>query len=287
MPNKYALVIGINDFETPSTDLGGCKNDVVDIRNILAICGFTEPNIKTVPAGQEKKAVILQALAKFLSGVAPGDSAVFYMSSHGTLVPLIGAGNTLIRMDRAICSSDYRKTGAITHTEIQHIIDNNLAPGVTLDVIFDCCYSGTGSRNKSAENTRDPFRRLKSRFVEPDLSRYTPDIQKQILDFFDRMPETGLTQKSNFALVVRSSIKYALWSACRAGQVAKEGKINGGNITRGFFTYHFCKSLKAGRGKITRQELDNQITASLLNMRATQVPQTEGTTEILAKNIFT
>jgi len=58
-------------------------------------------------------------------------------------------------------------------------------------------------------------------------------------------------------------------------------------VTRGFFTYCFCKSLRAKNGSIARRDLDKMVAACLKGIGASQIPQLEGTRANMTEKVFT
>ena len=87
------------------------------------------------------------------------------------------------------------------------------------------------------------------------------------------------------ALVPVAGLNHTLWAACKDNQVAMEGNLGG--ITRGYFTYHLCKVLRATAGNISRKLLDAQVSNALAAMGAAQINQTESTLAELRQKIFT
>lgn len=86
------------------------------------------------------------------------------------------------------------------------------------------------------------------------------------------------------ALVPVAGMNHTLWAACKDNQVSMEGNISG--QIRGYFTYHFCKILRATNGNIVRKTLDKQTAMALTAMGAAQVNQTESITTEFSQKIF-
>jgi metacaspase-1 len=63
-----------------------------------------------------------------------------------------------------------------------------------------------------------------------------------------------------------------------------EGNIGG--AVRGYFTFHFCKVLRATSGNIVRKVLDTQVANALTAMGAAQRNQTESIAAEFAQKIF-
>jgi len=85
-------------------------------------------------------------------------------------------------------------------------------------------------------------------------------------------------------LIVANTMRHTLFAACKDNQVAMEGNLGG--QTRGYFTYHLCRALRATNGNIRRSVLDTQVANALRAMNAAQINQTEGNITELNQNIF-
>lgn len=295
MATKRAVVVGINDYAPAGVggpDLRGCVNDAKDMANTLVVCGFLPLNIRVLTDRNATRSKILTYLKWLLTNSARGDSAVFYYSGHGTRVANIGTDIELDGLDEAICPHDFQTAGVIRDDDFQKVIKENLKPGVNLDVTFDCCHAGTGTRALNLETGEveqtDMYLYSGERFIEPDF-----DDQF----FFNYKVETPKKKRSKTALlrssdsiervsVIVPGTNHTLWAACRDNQVSVEGPIGPGGTTRGYFTFHYCKVLRATVGNITRKKLDVMVTAALANMGAAQVPQTETTSAELLQKVF-
>lgn len=147
---KKAVVVGINDYApigTGGPDLNGCVNDARDMASTLVLCGFAPADIKILTNQNAKKQNIGIYLNWLLQDCAAGDSLVFYYSGHGTRVANVGPDLEIDGLDEAIVPHDYTTAGVFTDDQFKEIFTGKLKPGVNLEVIFDCCHSGTGTRN--------------------------------------------------------------------------------------------------------------------------------------------
>lgn len=286
---KRAVVVGINDYAPiggGGPDLRGCVNDARDMANTLVICGFPVPNIRILTDRNATKANILNYLRWLVSTSVRGDSIVFYYSGHGTRVTNVGADLEIEGLDEAICPHDFNTAGFITDDVFKSIFDT-LKPGVNLEVIFDCCHSGTGTRILFGPNFE-----LNRIGVENDeysaVRTIEPMLEDEFYYAFHREFETDENKKAlplKKALVPVSTLNHTLWAACKENQVSMEGNI-GGSI-RGYFTYHFCRCLRSVSGNITRRLLDAQVANALHAMGAAQINQTESKNTEFAQRIFT
>lgn len=279
---KKALIVGINDYApigSGGPDLNGCVNDARDMANTLVICGFSPAKIKILTNQNATRANILNYLKSLVNSSVKGDSLVFYYSGHGTRVANIGADLEIDGLDEAICPHDYASAGVIRDDDFKAVL-SKLKAGVNLEVIFDCCHSGTGSRKMDLGLDLELSYEA-PRFIPPMLEdefyiTYASEVQSS--------KSTKKTAGMTKALVPVAGMNHTLWAASKDNQVSMEGNM-GGQI-RGYFTYHFCKILRATNGNIVRKTLDKQIAIALAAMGAAQINQTESITAEFSQKIF-
>src|SRR5688572_5816060 len=90
--NKYALLVGINDYyDAPGVKSGhslqGCVNDMIAMKTLLMDrFAFQPSNILTLSDSQATKKTILGALQTVLDKCNPGDAMVFFYSGHGVWI---------------------------------------------------------------------------------------------------------------------------------------------------------------------------------------------------------
>ncbi len=144
---KRAVLIGCNYSATPSVQLKGCINDIVNVRNMLIDAyGYTPTNIimlrddnANTAATMPTRANILAALNTVVSSSAASDEIWIHYSGHGTQVVDTSA-NPDEPQDEAIVPCDYQKAGFILDDELFDIIKSSIA---TTLITFDSCHSGT------------------------------------------------------------------------------------------------------------------------------------------------
>ncbi|WP_396175372.1 caspase domain-containing protein [Flavobacterium sp.] len=278
---KKALVVGINDYApigTGGPDLNGCVNDARDMANTLVICGFPALSVRILTNHNATKANIISNLTNLVTTSKKGDSIVFYYSGHGTRVANIGSDFEVDGLDDAICPHDYASAGVIRDDEFAAIL-KKLPAGVNMDVIFDCCHSGTGTRRMNLVDLDGNPTNEAARFIEPNLEdEFYFNHSKELVEV------KKTSKKGTKQVITATTMNHALFAACKESQVAMEGNMGG--VTRGYFTYNLCKVLRATSGNIKRNALDVQISNALAAMGAAQINQTEGKTTELNQIIF-
>ena len=90
---KYALVIGISDYEGTVNDLTYCDDDAVDWRNYLQGQGYT---VTTLIDGAATRAAIEAAVATLAAQSIAGNEIVFTYSGHGSRGNMISSDLTYI-----------------------------------------------------------------------------------------------------------------------------------------------------------------------------------------------
>ena len=277
---KRGLIIGVNDYApigSGGPDLNGCVNDARDMANTLVICGFPALNVRILTNQNATKSNIISNLTHLVTTSKKGDSIVFYYSGHGTRVTNVGTDFEVDGLDDAICPHDYASAGVIRDDEFSAII-RRLPAGVNMDVIFDCCHSGTGTRRMNLVDLDGNPTNEAVRFIQPNLE------DEFYQGYFREISNLKDDKKGSKQILTTNVMNHTLFAACKDSQVAMEGNLGG--ITRGYFTYNLCKILRATSGNIKRSFLDTQIANALAAMGAAQINQTEGKTTEINQNIF-
>jgi len=277
MPQRKALVIGINDYAPVGPggpDLRGCVNDARDMANTLVILGYPPANIRFLTDAAATTANILSGIDWLLRRAVNGDSLVFYYSGHGSRVADTSGDETIDHLDEIICPHD------IDFAARRYVTDDQLgarfrtAPaGANLEVILDSCHSGTGTKEFE---TGQPG--AVARFIEPPLDHQF---------YIDYLKESAKLR--TVSLVTRDSVpsppmRHVLWAACRSDQTSWETSIGG--VVRGVFTYNFCKVLRRAAATLKRYEIDRLVTAAIRSGGFAQVPQLEATRPELDDKAF-
>lgn len=146
---KRALLIGINYFGQ-SAQLNGCINDIMNMRNYLQTCGFTEFTILKDERTDRKyknpdcptRDNIIAAMKKAVAKTQDGDVLYVHYSGHGSHVRDL-TGDEIDMEDECICPVDYDKSGFIIDDDLNKLLVQDLKKGATLRVCFDSCHSGS------------------------------------------------------------------------------------------------------------------------------------------------
>ena len=256
---KRALLVGINKYKIPGADLQGCVNDVTNIRDILLKCfGFTTKEIRVVVDDRATKKAIMERFKWLVKGAKAGDCLLFHFSGHGSQVVDRDGDELKDKMDEILCPHDMDWDGNfITDDELGSLF-KGLPKGVNLEVLLDCCHSGTGTREMLAIKSLPLEMSFKARFLPPPV-----DIACRV----DEDMEVRRLLRGN------NPMNHVLFAGCRDNQTSADAYINGSY--NGAFTYYFAKHLRETQGNPSREELLKRVRASLRFKGFSQMPQLE------------
>lgn len=263
---KRALLTGINDYNRIS-DLRGCCNDVMNIRDILkTYFGFENKDIRVLTDSRATQANILQRLEWLTNDAKPGDVLYFHFSGHGSQIRDRDGDELRDCKDEILCCYGMSWSGGYITDDTFDDIFTKVHPDVTFDVVFDSCHSGTGEsllpvrRNRAfiEEAPQDVI----GRFLSPPL-----DIEMRSEGEEDKLqPTRQLMSKSR-----SERNKHVIWSGCGEQQTSADAYIKGS--FNGAFTYYFCKTIRQANGNITRNDLLKRLRSSIRHNRYTQIPE--------------
>jgi hypothetical protein len=308
MVSKKAVLVGINDYESIN-DLRGCLNDVVNMREtLMKYRGFTAQDIRVVVDKRANADNIKHRLEWLVDGAQPGDQLFFHFSGHGSQIRDRNGDELNDHKDEILClyGMDWDE-GYLTDDYFDELF-KRIPNGVTFDVFFDCCNSGTGegvSRSFMGDTNRD----LRNRYLEPPLDitlraegEKLPTKRLAVASFFSSwfsflaptpapapmpIPDMGKPDEEEVAIqpepvsveepVVEEKPEPAnvnqivIWSGCGEAQTSADAYISG--AYNGAFTYYWCKHMRDSNGNLSRVDLLERVKTSLVSGRYTQIPE--------------
>lgn len=262
---RKALLVGINDYKEKG-DLRGCINDILDTHFTLrSLFNFQTRDIRVLTDSRATKANIIYRLKWLVNEPKPGDFLVFHFAGHGSQIRDRNGDELLDQLDELICPYDMNWDGVfITDDELNSIF-KDVPEGVLLEVLLDCCHSGTGLRGMDT----GPSSKLVTE--HPPLNRYLPpptDILLRSNGEEDKLESRRFLK----GFKTRRRKQHILWAGCMANQSSADAYING--RYHGAFTYYFNNQLRSNP-KISRIELLQKVRASLKHEGYDQIPQLE------------
>jgi metacaspase-1 len=253
---KKALLIGINNYKNPRNNLRGCVSDVNNIQDMLDFFGYESEIIVNKEATKD---IILNKLKQLVEDSKENDKIVFYFSGHGSQI--IKEAKELDEVD-TVCEIlcpydiDFKNNIFIEDVDIMNIF-SNIHLNVQVDIVLDCCYSGSAARDY-VNNT--VFNYIKAKSISSGSS-----LVRNSIPFYNRFLD-----KMNQKISTKENINYIVWSACQENQKSNEVFIEGVGI-RGIFTFYFCNEIIRNT-QITRNQLDNNLTVTLTQLIKDQIP---------------
>lgn len=277
-PQKRALLVGINDYQSPLiNDLKGCENDSKAIRQtLIASFGFRPDNIRTLLTQEATRDRILKEFREFLiAGTKPGDWVLFAFSGHGAQAKDMN-GDEDDGLDEILLTydSDVNQWGSwISDDEMGELLD--ALAGRTVLVLLDCCHSGTATRTVSPG-------------MRGDRQNSTDCIPRGV-DNFRPVPPPGLvaqtarTRSAGWRGMQQSNVNQVVITGAQAHQKAMDSKFPGPDgrmLSFGAFTHFLLDGLMGpadmdSNGTITFQELHGYAAKMLRSSGFKQEPYFE------------
>jgi hypothetical protein len=269
--NKYALLIGINKYSNlpPHYQLNGCINDIEMIASVLEDnFGFPESNITMLRDEEATREGILAAFRGLTDRIAENDIAVIHYSGHGSQIrdregdEPDGWDETIVPHDSGRGSYPNRD---ITDDEIYvWLLElTEKTPHITL--IFDCCNSGTISR--------DAFG-TKSRWVEPDMRLVEELPPSPVLKKMMKVSSRDVGPSGWLPL----SKRYVLIAGCMDNESSYEHNIvqESVSVSHGAMTYFLSRELTKAEPGATYRDIFERASVKVTAYYPNQHPQLEG-----------
>ncbi|MFH0725894.1 MAG: caspase family protein [Pseudomonadota bacterium] len=271
MPNK-ALLVGVNRYKLPGSDLQGCVNDVTNVRDILLkYFGFSVKQIRVLADGRATRKAIFDRLDWLVKDAKSGDRLLFHFSGHGSQIRDRDGDELKDHLDEILCPHDMDWEGTYIVDDDLKKIFSTLPAGVRLEVLLDACHSGTGTREAAALALLPAEYGFKSRFIAPPIDILCRQMGEEDL------PVTRMLKATN-------PTNHVLFAGCRNNQTSADAYIGG--AYNGAFTYYFCKHIRDAGGAFSRGELLQRLRASLKHGGYDQVPQLECPTAARKKKLL-
>jgi hypothetical protein len=270
---RYALLVGIEEYPEGVKDLDGPAADVRVTRDLLVNrYGFHPENIVTITDREANREHVVNAALRHLGQAGPNGVAVFYYSGHGTqLDGNFGATGALDDeddgKDEAIVMWGRGDRTAVLLDDELGYLSERLAAGRAM-FILDACHSGTGIRGT------------------PD--HYAKFVRMEDVGALVDLPETYLTAPGvgevggDLAAGARPQRRRVLLAASSADEVSWVAAVpwlNGSDES--VFTHYLVQHLKEAPQTETFESLLARVgrqTAQYTRnrFRKLQTPQVEG-----------
>jgi hypothetical protein len=212
--NRYALVIGINDYDVPAWKLANAVNDAEAIAGRLEeIFGYTVTRLLDKHASLD---AIRRALSRRGAGAGPEDDLFVFFAGHGDNHPRLGSSpeGFLIPVDATSEPGTWLAEAEI----VQWAKD---MPCQRVFLVFDACYTGTAMRLSDAIQPGDREDQVLKILVagtedQPVLDGGARDhsvFTRALLDGLDGLADVGqqpdgVVSASELIVYVRSEVPW-------------------------------------------------------------------------------
>jgi len=256
-----ALLVGINNYKHSYVpDLRGCLNDVANMRQVLQahVGGFDNKNVRVLADSRATGVGILERLHWLVSGAKSGDYILFHFSGHGSQVRDRDGDELTDSLDEILCPYDVDWEHHMITDDVLRDIFSRVPESALLEVVLDCCHSGTGIRSFSL--FKDP---------EASIAKFAPPP----LDIACRWEGENVELKT-VRHAFRTSESHILWAGCRDKQVSYDAFIGG--KYQGVLTHYMCKHIRKAPN-VERATLFKRVRDSVKYNGYAQDPQLEFT----------
>ena len=273
MPQKHALIIGIDAYSNLDAQyqLRGCVNDARLVRQVLGEhFGFAQADMVSLHNEEATRARILAQMERLVEVVGADDVVAFHFSGHGSrrtsVSPEEGSGK-----DSTIMPSDSGRDPLPNLDIIDHEINAWLArlsaKTRAISLTFDCCHSGTITRDPFAAQARSApadERSLEAMGVDPT-----------------RLPaitHSGTRDAGAAIDWLALSDAYVVMSGCRNNELAREfiDEQAGATVRNGALTYFLAGAMVAARPGTTYRDIFDAARIKVNSRFPDQHPQIEG-----------
>ncbi len=260
MPNRvYALLVGINDYGPEIESLEGCLNDVDLVHEYLT--HHVAPAalaVEILKNGDATRANVIGRFRSHLGRARSGDVALFQFCGHGAQWASAAAFREAFPdgKDEGLVCSDSRRPGGfdLADKELAVLIAEVAANQAHVAVLFDCCHSGSGTREVKA------LRGLKPRLTH-EVTTERP-LESYLDGHYSRLRE------ARQPLLVPKG-RHILLAACERGQLAQEAPGHG------LFTSTLIDVLETSGGELSYADLFVRCRAAVRSRAFDQDPQFE------------
>ncbi len=271
--DKYALLVGINQYADPSNDLAGCVNDVSKIREFLiGNAGFSIDNIRVLTDLRATKQGIIERLNWLVNNRLNDDELVFYYSGHGSQVRDRNGDELNDYKDEILCPHDMNWDDPLTDDIVGAIL-RTCNRNAYLTAIIDACHSGTIT--KDINNPTKKIRK-KSKFIIPPYDIRARSLESEL--------------KENVKIQLKNDQRHVLFSGCKDDQTSLTTTLGGS--WGGLMTKSLVNALHYPGSRTWKDiysDVIDMVSSDLIELgesSTSQTPQLSGDTDLLNRTPF-
>ncbi|MEM2104020.1 MAG: caspase family protein [Candidatus Bathyarchaeia archaeon] len=137
--DKWAIVIGISDYNGDGNDLEYADDDASDFyKTLISVYGYSKKKIALLTNEKATRNNIVSAICSLKESVSSDDEVVFFYSGHGSRGKANDGDNEII--DEAIVPWECTVQSLIWDGELAEMFSNFATSRIIF--IFDSCYAG-------------------------------------------------------------------------------------------------------------------------------------------------
>ncbi|MFM7072278.1 MAG: caspase family protein, partial [Planctomycetota bacterium] len=215
------MLVGINDYPRHVGRLHGCRNDVQHLHDyLLDTCDRSRLHVETLLDSDATRRNVIAQIQTYLGRARKDDVVVFHYSGHGARSRSASQFRQFFPdgWDEGLVCHDSRDPGGfdLADKELAMLLAEVARNDPHLTVIFDCCHSGSATRNA------DDFTQLKARHTHEVLEERP--LESYLDGYYTKLDNQGTP------LQIPAS-RHILLAACQRVQKAWEGKDHCGVFT--------------------------------------------------------
>ena len=274
-PNKRALIVGINKYSKLEAryQLNGCVNDAKLVAQVLKDkFEFPEENMTVLLDDDASRKNIVNSMQSLVTDSDPDDIVFMYYSGHGSRRrarrPTKPSGK-----DATIISSDSGRGDDpnldVIDDEIHAWLGDLSQVTSYITLVFDCCHSGTISRDVFGDTAR--WVEEDERSLEEMGVAAADDVSSRALDEVD---QTGKGPSGWLAI----SESHVLMAGCRDEELSYEysQNVGGKKVKHGGLTFFLCQELLRAESGTTYRDVFERARMNVTSRQPKQHPQIEG-----------
>jgi uncharacterized caspase-like protein len=234
---KFALLVGIDNYPDEGNQLRGCVEDVKSVERLLTgKLGYAPDKITTLTDAQATRSRIVESFRRELTARAqPGDEVFFYYSGHGSFIPdalSAEADGT----EGVLCPYDTNDHQPAATLIADHQLRELLAalPTSRAIMVLDSCHSGNITTRGGISSKRLKAKYMRLGFDPADYNALPRRIRTR-----------GGGSVTGAGLTTSGNPEHVILAACAADQSAYIDEPVGSVFTQAFV--HVARSLKPER----------------------------------------
>jgi pimeloyl-ACP methyl ester carboxylesterase len=247
----YALLVGIDDYQSPVNPLHGCVADIQAIHSVLGSRISNEQlDVRILLNQQATRSAVIEQFRSHLARAKDGDAVVFWYSGHGSRQATSAApGLEPDGYDETLVLYDSRTPNGtdLADKELAALIKDVALVGVHVFVGLDCCNSGSGTRDV---------------FPEDGAVRRTATAER-----------VRVRSDATYLAAPEVPGRHVLLTGCRSDQLSKEVWFEG--VRRGAMSAAAQRAIRDAGPTMTYRELHRTVRAFVGQTARDQVPQLE------------